>query len=72
MKRVEQIRVQQAEIKLKSSEVRSRIPIWTHVKRYLEKKGKRKEESGYQRKPEENCKRKAAKNDMNAAKARTR
>ena len=49
VKRVEQSRVQQAEIKLKSSGVRSRVPIWTHVKRYLEN-GKRQEESGYRRK----------------------
>ena len=48
MKRVEQIRVQQAEIKLKSSGVRSRVSISAHARRYLEK-GKRKEESGYRR-----------------------
>ena len=42
MKRVEQIRVQQAEIKLKSSGVRSKMPIWTHVKRSLEKERGRK------------------------------
>ena len=46
MKRVEQIRVQQAEIKFMSSGVTSRMAIWTNVKRYLDK-GKRKEESGY-------------------------
>ena len=42
----EQIRVQQAEIKLKSRGVRSRMSIWMHVKRYLEK-GKRKKDSGH-------------------------
>ena len=46
MKRVEQIRVQQAEIKFMSSGVTSRMAIWTNVKRYLDK-GKRNEESGY-------------------------
>ena len=49
MKRVEQIRVQQVEIKLKRSGARSRMPVWAHVKRYLEKR-KRKEEKGYRRK----------------------
>ena len=66
MERMEQIKAQEAEIELKSSGVRSKVPIKTYLKRYLKKERGREWISDETWKKID--KRKAAKNDANAAK----